>query len=70
MAQKIEADKICPAFKVLVTPANQELRQSKVRTGTTGYYPAVTIDLHHTLSTLTTIIASNQSTITNMTQHN
>ena len=68
--KKLEADKTCPVFKAFFTNANQDLRQSKATTASAGYHPAATIDLQHTLNTLTTAIESDQSTITNMTAHN
>ena len=68
--KKLEADKTWPTFKTFFTNANQDLRQSKATTASTGYHPAVTIYLQHTLNTLTTAIESDQSTITNMTAHN
>ena len=68
--KKIDADKTWPAFKVFSIDANQDFRQSKAITRSAGYHPAATIDLQHTLNTLTTAIESDQSTIANMTEHN
>ena len=68
--KKLEVDKTCPVFKAFFTNANQDLRQSKSIITSAGYHPAATIDLQHTLNTLTTAIESDQSTITNMTAHN
>ena len=67
--KKTYADKTSPAFKVFFTDANQDLRQSKATSESAGYHPASTIDLQRTLNTLTTTIESDQSTITNMTEH-
>ena len=68
--KKPDADKTWPAFKVFFTDANQDIRQSKATSGSTGYHPAATIDLQRTLNTLTRAIEADQSTITNMTEHN
>ena len=56
--KKPDADKTWPAFKVFFTDANQDLRQSKATPGSAGYHPAATINLQHTLNTLTTAIES------------
>ena len=52
------------------TAANQDPRQSKATTGSAYYHPSATIDIQHTLNTLTTAIESYQLIITNTTEHN
>ena len=54
--KKPDADKTWPVFKVFFIDANQDRRQSKATSGSASYHPAATIDLQHTLNTLTTAI--------------
>ena len=70
--KKSEADQNWPDFKKFFTAANQDLRQSKTTTGSVGYHalPHDAVDITHTLNTITTAMESDQSTITQMTQHN
>ena len=70
--KKSEADQTWPDFKKFFTAASQDLRQSKTITESTGYHALShdTVDITHTLNTITTAMESDRSTITQMTQHN
>ena len=67
-----DTDKTWPSFKQFFTAASQDLRQSKNITGSSGYHalPHDAVDITHTLNTITTVLESDQSTITKMTNHN
>ena len=72
MAQEVRSRSNLADFKTFITAPSNDLRQSKTTTRSVGYHalPHDAVDITHALKTITIAMESDQSTITQMTQHN